>query len=158
MRKIRKHICLLCILSILLVSCENQTFITNTKETKVFQMGDKIRLKNLKISVVQTRRLDRSKVPDLQEDDELFLIKCVIKNTSNKKQRLNPISLFKVIDKEGNEYSKEEYSETCGSLEKIIFPGEIIEGEYVVKIKEGKTGLELSIKDRGLEYDAIVRL
>lgn len=123
----------------------------------IYQMGDKVRLNNLKIYVTSTRRIELNS-NNIDNGEELFLVKCNVENTSNKVQKLSSLLNFKVRDEYGNEYEKVGFIEDNGDMCSAIKPGQMISGEYVVKVNSNLENLQFIVTDKRSNNESVIKL
>ena len=124
----------------------NSTSAAESKQ-KVFNVGDTIELKNLKVTINNVYKVESTnEFSKPKEGNQFLAVDCTLENISDKDQAVSSIMMFKVVDGDG---IKCKYSLTgqtaanAGQLDGTIGVGRKLSGVYVVEVEEGKTGLEL---------------
>lgn len=135
---------------------------TETTENKqeVFNVGDTIELKDLKVTINSVYKVESdNQFSQPKEGNQFLAVDCTLENISDKDQAVSSIMMFKVVDSDGR---KCEYSLTgqtaanAGQLDGTIGAGRKLTGVYVVEVEEGKTGLELEFDSSFIGSQKIV--
>ncbi|NFQ67873.1 DUF4352 domain-containing protein [Clostridium sporogenes] len=119
---------------------------TDTNKTKVFKVGDIVKLKDFKVTVNKVYKVKGDEFTQPQSGNEFIAVDCSVENISNEQQAVSSIAMFKVVDKDGRqcEYSMEGLTAAkAGQMDGEIAPGRKLTGAYVVEVPKGTTGLEL---------------
>lgn len=119
---------------------------TETNKSKVFKIGDVVKLKDFKVTVNKLYKVKGDELSQPQPGNEFIAVDCSVENISNEQQAVSSVMMFKVVDKDGREYEESIGGLTAakaGQMDGEIGPGRKITGVYVVEVPKGTTGLEL---------------
>lgn len=125
---------------------DNKSTEKKTAEPKIFNVGDVVQLKDLKITVNKVYGVKGNDFAKPKEGNEFLAIDCTVENISDKDQVVSSMMMFKVVDKDGRacEYSlMGQTAANAGQMDGSISAGRKLTGVYVVEIPKGQTGLEL---------------
>ena len=122
----------------------NSTSAAESKQ-KVFNVGDTIELKNLKVTINNVYKVESTnEFSKPKEGNQFLAVDCTLENISDKDQAVSSMMMFKVVDGDGR---KCKYS---------LGVGRKLSGVYVVEVEEGKTGLELEFDSSFISGQKIV--
>jgi len=119
---------------------------TETNKSKVFKIGDVVKLKDFKVTVNKLYKVKGDELSQPQPGNEFIAVDCTVENISNEQQAVSSVMMFKVVDKDGRECEESIGGLTAakaGQMDGEIGPGRKITGVYVVEVPKGTTGLEL---------------
>ncbi|MHB9940631.1 DUF4352 domain-containing protein [Clostridium sporogenes] len=119
---------------------------TETNKSKVFKIGDVVKLKDFKVTVNKLYKVKGDELSQPQPGNEFIAVDCSVENISNEQQAVSSVMMFKVVDKDGRECEESIGGLTAakeGQMDGEIGPGRKITGVYVVEVPKGTTGLEL---------------
>ncbi|APH14573.1 hypothetical protein NPD5_3703 [Clostridium sporogenes] len=119
---------------------------TETNKSKVFKIGDVVKLKDFKVTVNKLYKVKGDEISQPQPGNEFIAVDCSVENISNEQQAVSSVMMFKVVDKDGRECEESIGGLTAakaGQMDGEIGPGRKITGVYVVEVPKGTTGLEL---------------
>ena len=119
---------------------------TETNKSKVFKIGDVVKLKDFKVTVNKLYKVKGDELSKPQPGNEFIAVDCSVENISNEQQAVSSVMMFKVVDKDGRECEESIGGLTAakaGQMDGEIGPGRKITGVYVVEVPKGTTGLEL---------------
>ena len=119
---------------------------TETNKSKVFKIGDVVKLKDFKVTVNKLYKVNGDELSQPQPGNEFIAVDCSVENISNEQQAVSSVMMFKVVDKDGRECEESIGGLTAakaGQMDGEIGPGRKITGVYVVEVPKGTTGLEL---------------
>lgn len=160
----KKKFCLSCfiigtVLCILVISKTTYSVNKNVKtNTTKYQMGDKVKINGLKIYITSTRRIESNFSKKGSNEEELFLIRCSIENSSKRVQKVSSLLTFKIRDEYGNEYDEVGFIEDNGSVNSAIKPGDRISGEYVVRVDSNLNKVEFILKENKNKSETVINL
>ncbi len=119
---------------------------TETNKSKVFKIGDVVKLKDFKVTVNKLYKVKGDELSQPQPGNEFIAVDCSVENISNEQKAVSSVMMFKVVDKDGRECEESIGGLTAakaGQMDGEIGPGRKITGVYVVEVPKGTTGLEL---------------
>ncbi|AVQ46018.1 DUF4352 domain-containing protein [Clostridium botulinum] len=119
---------------------------TETNKSKVFKIGDVVKLKDFKVTVNKLYKVKGDELSQPQPGNEFIAVDCSVENISDEQQAVSSVMMFKVVDKDGRECEESIGGLTAakaGQMDGEIGPGRKITGVYVVEVPKGTTGLEL---------------
>ncbi|KGO14649.1 hypothetical protein NZ45_06410 [Clostridium botulinum] len=119
---------------------------TETNKSKIFKIGDVVKLKDFKVTVNKVYKVKGDEFNQPQSGNEFIAVDCSVENISNEQQPVSSVMMFKVVDKDGRECEESIEGLTAakaGQMDGEIGPGRKITGVYVVEVPKGTTGLEL---------------
>lgn len=119
---------------------------TETNKSKVFKIGDVVKLKDFKVTVNKLYKVKGDELSQPQPGNEFIAVDCSVENISNEQQAVSSVMMFKVVDKDGRECEESIGGLTAAKawqMDGEIGPGRKITGVYVVEVPKGTTGLEL---------------
>jgi len=131
------------------VEAETTTLSEETEEkaeTNIFKIGDTFKIGDLQFTINSVRTSETDKYSNKpSEEDYIFLfIDTTIENLGNEETYIHPDNNFRLVDKNGRDYSFV-WAEGEGSIEGILAPGRKIAGEQSYGIPKDINEYELEV-------------
>ena len=120
-------------------------------EINIFKIGDTFKIGDLQFTINSVRTSETDKYSNKpSEEGYIFLfIDTTIENLSSKEAYIHPDNNFRLVDKNGRDYSFV-WAEGKGSIEGILAPGRKISGEQSYGIPKEINEYELEVFNREL--------
>lgn len=116
---------------------------SGTEKSKIYNIGDSVRLKTYIITVNKIRTSEGTKYDKPNAGYEFFYINCTIENISDETQTISSLAMFQVRNKNGLMYEQALAVNGNGQLDGNLLPGKKMTGDYVAEIPKGEKGLNL---------------
>ena len=118
-------------------------------EINIFKIGDTFKIGDLQFTInsVRTSETDKYSNKPPEKDYVFLFIDTTIENLGNKEANIYPENNFRLVDKNGRDYSFV-WAEGKGKIDGILAPGRKISGEQSYGIPKDINEYELEVSNR----------
>ncbi len=128
---------------------------SNENETKVFEIGDVVKMGDLHFAVNGIHFSDGSDFIKPEEGYKFLLLDISIKNAGEKFESISSLMMFKLVDDEGVSYDIS-LADTKGQLDGKMAPGRRLRGEIAFEVPNNIEKFELEINPQILSKGLII--